>query len=656
MLPFLALGLGVDDMFLMIQVLREIDEKSGMTERDVCASVLSRGGASITLTSACNACGFFMGALIPLPAVTNFCIAAGLVVLCNWSILLFGFTALISYDTRWKGAGRVDWLALPVVWIFRWDKSSKRRKDRGAQSWIASTYAPMLCENKIKIMVLLASAGIFAAGAYGITQVENGLDIPDAVPKNHYVYGFSVKRFEYFNLYDATIVTGRNVDYASLEIQKLMADLKEELFDLKWTVRVGTGVTSWMHSLGEAIAENIPGDCNSNIQEWCDVCHNSTLLEGGFVDPELFWGCLVLWRANYTTTFVSDAYFSDSDLLSFIPQGRTLDGVKSSGYTVWPSVPDSANEMIDHKVGEIGFGVLTFRVQGMNTTDEYIQMISDVRAVLEKYNGMGLNTYPTGDVFTYWQQYVGLESNFWSTFGYCVLAVFLASLPLLVDPVVSFVVTATSTVIVIEIYGFMSYLDIKFSAIPAVSLIMALGLSVEFTAHMCSAFVDCSAPASCQSSSEKRNAQMRGAVDHVFIPVLQGGVSSFIGFFFLAFTEFVFIRKYFFGLYSLVIAMGLFNGLVFLPVVLSLVGPTNKSNHAATTSPMQRVSSSASSHHKDIEMVATASASANDGTRDDRAITVDDGSNLSLASASSQKSPGRRHHQKGSPSIELTMS
>ncbi len=75
-LPFVALGLGVDDMFLILQVFRETP-KRGLGPAEVVGEVLARGGASVTLTSLCNACAFFAGSLIPLPAGQHFCVAAG---------------------------------------------------------------------------------------------------------------------------------------------------------------------------------------------------------------------------------------------------------------------------------------------------------------------------------------------------------------------------------------------------------------------------------------------------------------------------------------------------------------------------------------------------------------------------------------------------
>merc|ERR1719412_2764748 len=58
------------------------------------------------------------------------------------------------------------------------------------------------------------------------------------------------------------------------------------------------------------------------------------------------------------------------------------------------------------------------------------------------------------------------------------------------------------------------------------------------------------------------------ALEHMFAPVTHGAISTLLGAFMLAFSQFDFIVRYFF--------LGLFNGLVFLPVLLVMVGPPSQ--------------------------------------------------------------------------------
>ena len=54
----------------------------------------------------------------------------------------------------------------------------------------------------------------------------------------------------------------------------------------------------------------------------------------------------------------------------------------------------------------------------------------------------------------------------------------------------------------------------------------------------------------------------------------QGGLSTFFSIVLLGFSQYEFVRKYFFLPFVSVCVVGLLNGLILLPVILSLIGPT----------------------------------------------------------------------------------
>ena len=71
-LPFLALGLGVDDMFLMARTYISASQSDDLNEQEITGETLRQSGLSITLTSFTNACAFAMASLIPVPAMQTF--------------------------------------------------------------------------------------------------------------------------------------------------------------------------------------------------------------------------------------------------------------------------------------------------------------------------------------------------------------------------------------------------------------------------------------------------------------------------------------------------------------------------------------------------------------------------------------------------------
>ena len=110
----------------------------------------------------------------------------------------------------------------------------------------------------------------------------------------------------------------------------------------------------------------------------------------------------------------------------------------------------------------------------------------------------------------------------------------------------------------------MGLFSIKLSAIPAVSLIMCVGVGVEFTAHITLSFM---------LSQGSKDDRVGHALDHMFTPTIDGTISTALGIMMLGASEFEFVRKYFFVVYIVIVAVGCINGIVFLPVILSLFGP-----------------------------------------------------------------------------------
>lgn len=71
-IPFLALGLGVDDMFLLTHSYASSSYSDGEDSNQRTSRVLRTTGLSVLITSLCNICAFFAAALIPIPALRVF--------------------------------------------------------------------------------------------------------------------------------------------------------------------------------------------------------------------------------------------------------------------------------------------------------------------------------------------------------------------------------------------------------------------------------------------------------------------------------------------------------------------------------------------------------------------------------------------------------
>ncbi|XP_023390835.1 protein patched homolog 2 isoform X2 [Pteropus vampyrus] len=105
-LPFLTLGIGVDDIFLLAHAFTEAPPGTPLQER--MGECLQRTGTSVTLTSINNMVAFFMAALVPIPALRAFSLQAAIVVGCNFAAVMLVFPAILSLDLYRRHCQRLD--------------------------------------------------------------------------------------------------------------------------------------------------------------------------------------------------------------------------------------------------------------------------------------------------------------------------------------------------------------------------------------------------------------------------------------------------------------------------------------------------------------------------------------------------------------------
>ncbi|XP_078187677.1 protein patched homolog 2 isoform X4 [Callithrix jacchus] len=105
-LPFLALGIGVDHIFLLAHAITE--PLPGTRLQDCMGECLQRTGPSVVLTSINNMAAFLMAALVPIPALRAFSLQAAIVVGCTFVAVMLVFPAILSLDLQRRHCQRLD--------------------------------------------------------------------------------------------------------------------------------------------------------------------------------------------------------------------------------------------------------------------------------------------------------------------------------------------------------------------------------------------------------------------------------------------------------------------------------------------------------------------------------------------------------------------
>ncbi|XP_056012125.1 patched domain-containing protein 3-like [Ostrea edulis] len=170
------------------------------------------------------------------------------------------------------------------------------------------------------------------------------------------------------------------------------------------------------------------------------------------------------------------------------------------------------------------------------------------------------------------EPYVQILSSTLQTIGIAVAVMLFVTFAFMPDVRVVLIVCVTLVCILVGIFGFMHFWDLTLSSITMIHLVMSVGFSVDFTVHVCHAFISV--------EGDERKEVLIKALDRSGGPIVNAAFSTLLGILMLGFSSsYIFIS---FGkVMFLVIAFGLIHSAFFLPLLLYWLSPFLR-KHAMT--------------------------------------------------------------------------
>jgi len=219
--PFVMLGLGVSDTFILLRIFPYYQDN--MTAEQACIKALTIAGPPMLLVSATNAGVFAIGVLTAMPVVVDFALQAVIIVVANYITTNLMFPALLVLDYKRMGAGRMD--TIPCIHVGTSPRAQVHSETSQYETNIFNRcltpmYAKCLTSIPGKVFVLALSFSFLGAAVYGVERVaELGLQLADVAPANSDLSNALITRDRDFGFYTVNIITPET-DWSKRESQQ----------------------------------------------------------------------------------------------------------------------------------------------------------------------------------------------------------------------------------------------------------------------------------------------------------------------------------------------------------------------------------------------------------------------------------------------------
>lgn len=619
-LPFIVMGLGMDDMYI---VLFGTKSSNDFSDENFYTS-LKRIFVPVTMTSLVNFVMFAVMNYSTLEAVTRTAQAAMICVAFLYIAIIFVFPTFCYLDTKRKDMRRRDVFFCAVSYD---DERSEITDTRTVgESMLGSVYEnvfkPMVIgENRVAGSFIIVTAGI-VLGIIGIIGITNnrevGLGLEDFFPEGTQVFKWADIRTKELSTWPINMNWGP-IDYADPDTQMRMISQFERVVASDFIAEVDTGklwisgLALWTTRLCESSVTSIdasqtlcgrdqiyPADGSTCSGTWKPNTYNlktrsidspnskCTPFQGGIcrLTSDMHpLDLLELGAQAQSTDEVCPVFegWSDEKLAYCVQTWREITGGGGNLVDETDPTPSScAGEYLNDAEIQVPIPFSqgpTMFAYGLTSHDVTIDMIEETRAICDDDDVT--KCFLTGIPYNFWEQYITIYEDLIRTAAIAVAAGFGVSVLFLMFSLSSGKNSSGNTLVaslvgglliscmmilsLITTVGLSNLANVNLTGFSYMSYVLSIGFSVEYSVHIVNSWLR--ANMKYETSVERVESAMSG----LFLPMFLAFLSSTIGIVCIAFSEFRFTKVFFFRPLIIMQPVTYFFGCWFLPVLLTFL-------------------------------------------------------------------------------------